>query len=215
MNKVVDLWGATVARLDGIAAYLPAFLLRAILFHAFWTAGMKKLNGNNWFGRIQDNFPFPFNSISADLSWLMATWGEIIFSVLLLLGLFTRFAAFSLIMITVVAVAAVHWPGEWASIAELWKGYEISDKGFGNFKLPLLYFLMLITILFAGPGKLSLDALLRKLTDNPPQSPIIDPAAIALAAAAIGVPMLMLIPSFAIGLLVLAAALGAWAFKTR
>lgn len=215
MNKAIELWSATVARLDGMSAYLPALLLRAILFAAFWTAGMKKLNGNNWFGRIQDNFPFPFNAISADVSWLMATWGEIIFSVLLLLGLFTRFAAFSLMMITVVAVAAVHWPGEWSSLAELWKGFEISDKGFGNFKLPLLYFLMLITILFAGPGKLSLDALLRKVTDNPTEPAIVDPAAIALAAAAIGVPMLMLMPAFAIALLTLAVLLGAWAFKTR
>ncbi len=47
---------------------------------------------------------------ATDLNWLAATWGELIFSIMILLGLFTRFAAISLVIVTAVATAAVHWP---------------------------------------------------------------------------------------------------------
>ena len=96
----------------------------------------------------QDDFPFPFSSLGADLNWIAATYGEIVFAVMLLLGLFTRFAAISLVVITVVATAAVHWPADWGSLAELWQGYAISNKGAGNFKLPLLFVVVLLPLVF-------------------------------------------------------------------
>jgi putative oxidoreductase len=76
----------------------------------------------------------------------------------LLLGLATRFTALSLGILTVVAIAAVHWPAEWHTLAELWRGYAITDKGYGNFKLPLIFLVMLWPLLLNGAGKLSLDA---------------------------------------------------------
>jgi putative oxidoreductase len=60
-------------------------------------------------------------------------------------------------VLTVVAIAAVHWPHEWHTLGELWQGYAITDKGFGNYKLPLLYLLMLASLLCSGAGWLSLD----------------------------------------------------------
>ena len=66
-------------------------------------------------------------------------WAELIAPLLLLLGLGTRFAAFVLMILTVVAIAAVHWPAHWSSLAELAQGYSISDRGYGNYKLPLIY----------------------------------------------------------------------------
>jgi len=83
-----------------------------------------------------------------------------VFACLLLFGLFTRFAAISLIVITSVATAAVHWPAEWSSLSELWSGYVISSDGAGNYKLPLLFLVMLLPLVFTGGGKLSLDHLL-------------------------------------------------------
>ena len=74
-----------------------------------------------------------------------------------MLGLATRFFSASLIVLTIVAIAAVHWPDSWSTFAELWKGYAITDKGFGNYKLPLLYLMMFLPLLFGGAGKLSLD----------------------------------------------------------
>ena len=58
------------------------------------------------------------------------------------------------------ATVAVHWPAEWHSLAELWQGYVITDEGHGNFKLPLLFAVMLWALLFQGGGRLSLDALI-------------------------------------------------------
>jgi putative oxidoreductase len=67
------------------------------------------------------------------------------------LGLATRFASVSLIILTLVAWASVH--------AGL--GYNVCDNGY---KLPLIYVLMLLPLVLGGAGKLSLDALLaRKL----------------------------------------------------
>ena len=67
-------------------------------------------------------------------------------------------------MITGVATAAVHWPAQWGSLAQLWQGYVITADGAGNFKLPLLFAVMLLPLIFHGGGKLSLDHLLLKLT---------------------------------------------------
>lgn len=64
-------------------------------------------------------------------------------------------------MLTVVAIAAVHWPDNWSSLAELMQGYVFTDKGQGNFKLPVLFMGMLLPLLLLGPGKLSLDAWIR------------------------------------------------------
>jgi putative oxidoreductase len=130
---------------------------------------VKKLNGSNWFAEIpwadwQAGFPFPFDRISQDLNWFLATWSELVFAVMLLLGLFTRLAAFSLIVVTAVATAAVHWPADWNSLSELWNGYVITSKGAGNFKLPLLFVVMLLPLVFNGGGKLSVDYLLIALT---------------------------------------------------
>jgi putative oxidoreductase len=45
-------------------------------------------------------------------------------------------------------------------LSELAQGYAISNKGHGNFKLPLIYLAALLPLVLTGAGKLSLDALL-------------------------------------------------------
>jgi len=56
----------------------------------------------------------------------------------------------------------VHWPAEWATLSELWKGYAITDRGYGNFKLPLILMVLLLPLLVAGPGRVSIDHLIRR-----------------------------------------------------
>ena len=68
----------------------------------------------------------------------------------------------SLIVLTVVAIASVHWPASWNSLAELMQGYGFTDKGQGNFKLPVLFIGMFLPLVFMGPGRLSLDYWLRR-----------------------------------------------------
>jgi putative oxidoreductase len=141
---------------DSHAQGLAPLFLRLLLAYEFGEAGLEKLNGENWFADL--TFPFPVNLLSADVSWTLATGLELIASVALILGLATRFFSFALILLTLVAVAVVHWPTEWHSFAELWKGYAITDQGYGNFKLPVMYLLMLASLLFSGSGHLSIDA---------------------------------------------------------
>ena len=50
---------------------------------------------------------------------------------------------------TFVATAAVHWPDMLAMWSDLAKGYAITDKGFGNFKLPLLFCVMLLPLILS------------------------------------------------------------------
>lgn len=147
-------------RLDTVGHWLAPLGLRAILAWEFFESGREKLLGQNWFDQLAGQFPPPFSLLSANLNWTLATWLELLGAVALLLGLGTRFVAYALIVLTVVATYAVHWPTEWASLAELWQGYAVTDKGYGNFKLPLLYVLMLLPLLLRGAGPLSLDGLL-------------------------------------------------------
>jgi putative oxidoreductase len=163
--SVFKIYDDLTARLRASGEYTWPLLLRLILAWEFWEAGLTKLRGENWFGQIpwadwQKGFPFPFDLLSTDLNWLFATWAELVFAVMLLLGLLTRFTAISLVVVTMVATAAVHWPAEWNGVAELWKGYVITSNGFGNFKLPLLFVVMLLPLVFHGGGRISLDHLL-------------------------------------------------------
>lgn len=162
MHKLKELWSSVVGVLDPAGDWVALLPIRLLMAYEFFKAGLTKFNGNNWFGNIQDNFPFPFNVIPVEISWFLATWTELIGGLFLFVGLFTRFWAFSLIILTIVAIFGVHWPDDWSSLAELWKGYAITDKGFGNYRVPLLFLAMLLPLVFIGGGKLSVDHLLAK-----------------------------------------------------
>lgn len=162
MQAIIHLKNRVVGILEPAGDWFALLPIRLLMAYEFGRAGFMKLNGNNWFANVQDNFPFPFSVIPVEISWFLATWAEILGGLCLVLGLFTRFWAFSLIILTIVAIAGVHWPDDWNSLAELWKGYSISDKGFGNYRVPLLFLVMLIPLVFKGAGRLSLDHFLDK-----------------------------------------------------
>jgi putative oxidoreductase len=210
-----DLYDNLTARLRTSGDYLWPLALRLIMFWEFWEAGSKKLNGENWFGDIpwadwQKGFPWPFSTIPTDLNWLVATWGELVFAILVLLGLFTRFAAVSLLVITVVATAAVHWPADWGSLTELWKGYVITAREHGNYKLPLLFVVILLPLIFHGGGKVSIDHLLLKMTgrDSYIHDRIGDGIAAALLFAVLGLSTVFLEPAWGIAFFVIAVLVG-------
>ncbi len=200
MQFLFDRYDAASDRLDGVGQWLAPLGLRLILAWEFWEAGREKFGGSNWFMDIQGKFPFPFNVVPADLSWTLATWTEMLAAIGLALGLFTRFFAFSLFVLTAVATAAVHWPDDWMMFSELAKGYAISDKGYGNYKLPLLFALMLLPLVFHGGGRLSLDAALKSFRGRGPAEPNADAWAWSLAMLAIGLPLAMLLPTLGFAL---------------
>lgn len=207
-------WAWLAVRLRGAGESIPGAILRLVMGWEFWESGLEKLRGENWFASIQSDFPFPFDVVPADLSWSLATWFELVGAVLLWLGLGTRFVAFSLLVLTFVATAAVHWPDMLSMWSDLLKGYAISDKGFGNFKLPLLFVVMLLPLVFNGAGRLSLDHWLAGrvgLAHDP--RPVVDAATWALAALVLGIPFLMLVPLLGAGLVGCALLLGALAAR--
>ncbi|MDF9391963.1 MULTISPECIES: HvfX family Cu-binding RiPP maturation protein [Methylococcus] len=142
--------------LESQASGAPPLLLRLLLAWEFWEAGLMKLYGENWFADL--SFPFPFNLFPPSVNWWLATGFELLGAIALALGVATRLFSLALAVLTVVAIAAVHWPSDWASLSDLAQGYAITDEGHGNFKLPLMYLAMLLPLLFGGAGRYSLDA---------------------------------------------------------
>ncbi len=169
MTRPYELWARGVFILDGAGAWVALVPIRLLLAWEFGSAGFGKLNGSNWFANVEDNFLFPFNLLPVEVSWFLATWTEIAGGICLAIGLATRFWSAALVVVTIVAISAVHWPADWNTLGELWKGYAVTDKGFGNYRIPLLFIAMLLPLVFIGPGKLSLDHLLRRWSGRRPR----------------------------------------------
>lgn len=121
--------------------------LRLFAAYEFGEAGLAKWRGENWFADIRDAFPFPFDLLSAGLSWNLAMGAELVVPVLLVLGLLTRLGALALMILTAVAWYAVH----------AGNGYNVCDNGY---KMAFIYLLLLLPLLLQGAGKYSLDYLL-------------------------------------------------------
>lgn len=170
MNMLIKLKNQVIGILNPAGDWVALLPIRLLMAYEFAKAGFGKFNASDtlygdvpkWFFGSADSFPFPVSLFSVEFNWFMVTWVEILGGLSLLFGLFTRFWAFSLIVVTVVAIFGVHWPDDWNSLGELWKGYAIKDKGFGNFRVPLLFAAMLFPLVFLGPGKLSIDSVLAK-----------------------------------------------------
>ncbi len=171
MNRIHDFWSRrVVAVLEPTGDWIALLPIRLLMAYEFGRAGLRKLDASDtlwgdvpdWFANSLENFPFPISLFSASFNWFMVTWVEILAGFALAIGLFTRFWAFSLVVVTWVAILGVHWPDDWSSLAELWKGYAVTNNGFGNYRIPLLFMAMLLPLIFKGAGKLSLDHVLSK-----------------------------------------------------
>ena len=147
MNAMITFVKFIFAQLNIVGSFLPQLGLRFLLTYEFWESGVEKLMGKNWFVDIKADFPFPFNYVPVEISWFLSTWSELAGAICLVIGLGTRFWALSLIILDVVAWYSVH----------AGNGYNVCDNGF---KLPLLYLVMLLPLLFSGPGKASVDHLI-------------------------------------------------------
>lgn len=122
---------------------IPLLLMRLILAYGFYGPAIMKLNDvgaiAEWFNSI--GIPAP------TLNAYLATYTEITGALFLLLGFATRFITIPLMVTMLVAIKTVHWQN----------GFEASENGF---EIPLYYIVMLITLFFSGPGKLSVDYLI-------------------------------------------------------
>lgn len=100
---------------------------------------MMKLSGN---GPIQFADPIGIGEFN---SLLMAIFAEFVCSALLILGLFTRLALIPLIITMLVVVFVVQ-----------------AGKPVQDFELAAVYAVIFVALFFSGPGKWSVDALIKK-----------------------------------------------------
>lgn len=95
------------------------------------------------FEKAFSSFPDPLG-IGSELSYSLAVFSEVFCPVLLILGLFSRFASIPLIVTMIVAVFIVH-----------------GSDPFAKQELGLMYLIPFLILLISGPGKYSLDSRLK------------------------------------------------------
>lgn len=124
-------------------ASIGQLILRVVAGGAmFYAHGWPKLL--KFFGEGPVKFADPFG-IGEVPSLLLAIFAEVICSALILVGFWTRWATIPLIVTMLVALLIVH----------------INDP-FSSQELPLMYLAAYLTILLVGPGKISLDFLIKR-----------------------------------------------------
>ena len=134
-------WQAALGWLQSIAA----LLLRVALALPFWRSGLTKWDGflslaptttylfENQF-RLHifgAEYPFPYPALMAHLS---AT-GEIVFPVLLVIGLATRFAALGTLAMT--AMIFLTYPANWPNESLPWAAMGLAILAFGPGRIAL------------------------------------------------------------------------------
>jgi putative oxidoreductase len=96
------------------------------------------------FAEKKESFPDPIG-LGSEISLGLAVFAEVGCSVLLIFGLLTRLASIPLLITMAVAVFLVH------------AADPLSAK-----ELPILYLVTYLTLLIAGPGRYSADALIHR-----------------------------------------------------
>ena len=95
------------------------------------------------FSSLQYKF-YNFLGIGSRFSLVLVLFAELFCSMLLILGLFTRFAVIPLIIVMMVVIFSVN-----------------AGKPFINSELAVLYATVFILIIFVGPGRISIDGMMR------------------------------------------------------
>ena len=145
MNALINV---TQRLFDFVGRSIPEWglglLARGTIAYTFWSSGRSKVSGfldlsDSTFLLFEHEYGVPL--IPPNIAAHMATYAEHIFPILLVLGLFTRFAALSLLIMTAVIQLFVY-PDAWN--VHMW------------WALAMLY------LMRHGGGMISVDHLLRK-----------------------------------------------------
>lgn len=125
MGNLVSLYDRLVGMVSGkFAEALALLITRVALAGIFWRSYKTKIEEGTWFD-LTDTTYFLFENeysgvpIPPDIAAPMAAFSEFLFPILLVLGLATRFAAVSLLGMTMVIQIFVY-PDAWWSVHLLW-----------------------------------------------------------------------------------------------
>jgi len=121
----------------------PAKIDMLLLIVRLAAAAFMLTHGLGKFSKLVAPGPVEFSDplgIGTTMSLFLTVFAEVFCSALLILGLATRLATIPLIITMLVTVLIVHL-----------------EAGFGKQELPLLYFIIYLVLLIAGPGKYSMD----------------------------------------------------------
>jgi putative oxidoreductase len=138
--KAYDNFSVGIVKLSD----LPLLFLRLILAYGFYSPAMMKLKDINAIGGWFESMGYPLPYVNAYLASITEGLGVI----LLFLGLGTRIITVPLMITMLVAIFAVHYAN----------GFAAGDNGY---EIPLYYFLMLFTLFIMGPGRISVDHLIK------------------------------------------------------
>jgi putative oxidoreductase len=139
---------ALINRADALIARIPEaavlLFIRIAIGHVFWASGETKTEGffhlrPEAVDLFREEYKLPF--VSPEIAAPMAAAAEHILPILLFVGLFTRFAALGLVVMTLIIQFLVY-PEAWWPVHSLWLG-------------------LLLALLARGGGSWSLDHFLR------------------------------------------------------
>ncbi len=148
MKIICSAYGKLIKLSDATLSPILDLAIRLYMANIFWKSGMLKyenyINGD-WESTVylfEDIHPIP--GVDPELAAIAGTGGELILSALLAIGLFTRFGAAGLLVMTLVIQFAV--PAE----------YEISNPEH-------YYWMLLLAVpMLKGGGTLSIDGIVQK-----------------------------------------------------
>jgi len=127
---------------ESLNEYTLLFIRVAVSLSMLLEHGWDKMMN---FSKIAPNFVDPFGFLGSTLSLTLVVGSQLFGALFLILGLFTRWASFSLLFTMSVAAFIVHF-----------------NDPFDDKELPIMYALLFLYYSVAGGGKYSLDFFLKK-----------------------------------------------------
>jgi len=187
-NKIIIISDTITEKLRVIRD-IPLLGIRLLLAYAFYGPAMEKWNNMEatvaWFGNPDWGLGLPFPELNA----YMAATTEIVGVVLLLLGIGTRLISIPMIFVMLMAYFTVHIDHGWLAIASSSADPGVAErlnmareilKENGNYswltekgsfvilqngaEFIVAYIVLLLTLISFGPGKISVEGILRYAT---------------------------------------------------
>jgi len=123
---------------------LPPLIMRGFLVYGFYSPALYKVTDFTGTAKWFDHLGMPLPTLNAYLAGITEMSGV----VLLALGLGVRYISFPLIITMIVAIMTVH----------IDNGFSAAHNGV---EIPIYFIVMLVALMVYGPGRLSLDHLIK------------------------------------------------------